>query len=350
MPPNHPRVAIVVTVKDEEDNVADLIESMLAQTRPADEIVIHDCDSTDRTPEIVRSYIDRGAPIRLVGGGHNIPQGRNRAVAAAEAEILASTDAGLTLDPRWLEAITAPFFGPGGEEIAFVKGVFRPAPRTFFEWLLGTLMYPAPEDLRPDRYYAPGQSLAFRREPWAAVGGFPEWADHCEDILFQRALEARGFRGAFAPEAVIYFRPRSSPAAFFRQYFNYARGDGLGGLWPERHGIRYGSYLAGALLAALGLRGRPWAWGLLAAGSGAYLSWPYRRLLRRLGERPWPERLLAILLTPLLRILGDVAKMAGYPVGLAARRRRGRTGGKAVGAPPSGRPAQPAEGGGEKAC
>jgi len=41
------RVSIVCTVRDEADNIAALLDSMLAQTRPADEIVINDCGSHD---------------------------------------------------------------------------------------------------------------------------------------------------------------------------------------------------------------------------------------------------------------------------------------------------------------
>ena len=58
---------------------------MLAQTRPADEIVINDCGSRDATPAIVARYIAAGHPIRLVYGGHKIPSGRNNAIAHADA-------------------------------------------------------------------------------------------------------------------------------------------------------------------------------------------------------------------------------------------------------------------------
>ena len=45
----------------------------------------------------------------------------------------------------------------------------------------------------------------------------------------------------------------------------------------------------------------------------------------------WPQRLWALLLIPLIRLAGDVAKMLGYPAGLRWRRknraRDGSTGG-----------------------
>jgi hypothetical protein len=159
---------------------------------------------------------------------------------------------------------------------------------------------------------------------WQAVGGFPEWADHCEDVLFDLAIERAGYRRAFAPHALVLFRPRSSLRAFARQYFFYARGDGLAGLWPLRHAIRYATYAAlAALLASLARWPRlrlPGAL-LLLAGALAYTRRPYQRLWPHARQYGPARRLYALALVPLIRLVGDCAKMAGYPVGLRQRRR-----------------------------
>src|SRR5262245_33240595 len=104
-------VSLACTVRDEADNIAALLDSMLAQTRPADQIVVNDCGSRDATAAIVERYIAAGHPILLVRGGHNIPTGRNNAIRHARGPFIACTDAGLTLDRRWLERIAAPLDG-----------------------------------------------------------------------------------------------------------------------------------------------------------------------------------------------------------------------------------------------
>src|ERR1044071_3558958 len=109
------RVSLVCTVRDEADNIAALLDSMLAQTRPADEIVVNDCGSRDATAAIVARYIAAGHPIRLIDGGHNIPSGRNNAITNATGPIIACTDAGLTLEPRWLERIVGPIEGDAAD-------------------------------------------------------------------------------------------------------------------------------------------------------------------------------------------------------------------------------------------
>jgi GT2 family glycosyltransferase len=146
----------------------------------------------------------------------------------------------------------------------------------------------------------------FTRTAWERVGGYPEWLDYCEDLVFGLALKESGSTVAFVPTAIAWFRPRRSFGDFFRQYFVYARGDGKAGLWTGRHAIRYVTYLAAAML--LFRRSRV-AW-LLPLGVATYTRRPYQRL----GLAGVPAYALA--LPPLIRLVGDVAKMLGYPVGV----------------------------------
>jgi glycosyltransferase involved in cell wall biosynthesis len=309
-------ISLVCTVRDEADNIADLIDSMLAQTRPADEIVINDCGSIDATAAIVQRYIAAGHQIRLVCGGHNIPSGRNNAIRHARGPLIACTDAGLTLDPLWLERIVAPL-DRGAADV--VGGFFRAEARTRFEAALAATNYRDAEEIDGAQFIPFGKSCAFRKSAWEQVGGYPEWASHCEDVLFALALRRARVRFAFAPDAVVHFRPRPTPRAFARQYLMYARGDGVAGLWPKRHAIRYGVYLVGSGLLLASLR-RPSLLLALGAGMAAYVRAPLRRLLRRSRERPRAEVLAAAAWIPVIRVIGDVAKMVGYPIGLLRRR------------------------------
>jgi cellulose synthase/poly-beta-1,6-N-acetylglucosamine synthase-like glycosyltransferase len=309
--------SIACTVRDEADNIAALLDSMLDQTRPADEIVVNDCDSRDATAAIVERYIAAGRPIRLLHGGHNIPSGRNNAIRHARGPLIACTDAGLTLDRRWLERIIAPL-ERGTAEV--VGGFFQPAPHSLFELALGATNYREPKEIDPAGFLPFGKSVAFRKQAWERVGGYPEWASHCEDLLFALALQRAGYRFAFAPDALVHFRPRSSPRAFARQYFLYARGDGVADLWLRRHILRYVTYgSAGLLLGAA--RRRPWLLGLLGLGAYAYTHAPLRRLRSRAPALAPHELAAAAALIPAIRLVGDVAKMAGYPVGVLHRLR-----------------------------
>ncbi|MBA3468754.1 MAG: glycosyltransferase [Herpetosiphonaceae bacterium] len=310
-------VSLICTVKNEADNIAGLLDSMLAQTRRPDEIVVNDCGSTDATAAVVRSYVDRGAPVRLVAGGFNISSGRNNAIRHAQGPLIASTDAGLTLDPHWLERIIAPLeIG----EADLVAGFYRAAPRSTIELAIGATNYPEASEVDPARFLAAGQSVAFRKVVWEQVGGYPEWADHCEDLLFDRAVATAGFRSTAALGAVVDFTPRSSLAALARQYFFYARGDGVANLWPRRHAIRYATY-ATLWLVVLLARRFPAALALIPLGLAVYTRAPYRRLWRQSRHLAAPKRAFVLTLPPLVRLVGDCAKMIGYPVGRLRRLR-----------------------------
>ena len=107
---------------------------------------------------------------------------------------------------------------------------------------MGVTVLPEVRDIDPAKFMPSSRSVAFRREVFEQVGGYPEWLDFCEDLVFDFRLSAAAGPFAFAPEAVVYFRPRRSMRAFLKQYYRYARGDGKANLFFRRHLIRYLTY------------------------------------------------------------------------------------------------------------
>jgi len=311
-----PAVSVIVTVKNEEAAIGRLLDSLLAQTLPPDEIVVVDGGSTDATVAIVQGYVGRGAPVRvLVRPGCNISQGRNAAISAARHDLIASTDAGVRLAPNWLAELVVPFAAAGGERPDVVSGFFVPDACSPFEKAMGATVLPALSDVDPARFLPSSRSVAFTRAAWRRAGGYPEWLDYCEDVVYDLSLREAGCRFAFAPDATAYFRPRGSLRAFFTQYYRYARGDGKADLWRRRHAIRYGTYVLGPLAFRAGFCYKL-LWLALAVAAGAYLYQPYRRLLPSLHSESTRARAVAISAVPVIRLVGDVAKMVGYPAGV----------------------------------
>jgi glycosyltransferase involved in cell wall biosynthesis len=316
-------VSIIVTVLNEGPAIERLLESLAEQTRPPDEVVIVDGGSTDGTLAILEAWSTSGRLSLRVEKrpGANISQGRNEAIAAATGQIMATTDAGVRIEPGWLEALVAPFEDPeGGEGVNVVSGWFVADARTLFETAMGATVLPHVQEIRPDSFLPSSRSVAFRKAAWQEVGGYPEWLDYCEDLIFDFHLRDRYGPFPFVPAARVHFRPRGSLKAFFKQYYQYARGDGKADLWRKRHAIRYLTYLVvEPALVALALFHSPWWWLALLAGGVAYTFTPYRRLWPMLEPYGALDRLRAVLLVPAIRMVGDVAKMMGYPVGLTWR-------------------------------
>jgi glycosyltransferase involved in cell wall biosynthesis len=317
------KVSIIATVKNEGEALRPLLDSIIDQTRSPDEVVICDGGSTDQTASVLEEY-RQWLPLRvIVAPGSNISEGRNRAIAEATGDIIACTDAGVVLSPTWLEELTAPFTY---ESIQVVGGWFEADPYTDFEVVMGATVLPTRDDIDPATFLPSSRSVAYRKSAWAAVGGYPEWLEHSEDLVFDVALRERFGPFAFAPDAVAYFRPRPNLRAFYRQYYAYARGDGKANLWPRRHAARYATYLIALPLILRWIWRERWVgWALMALGVGAYSRRPAERLWANTwGWRP-PARARAFALIPIIRLIGDVAKMAGYPAGMWWRLRNNRS-------------------------
>src|ERR1041384_947410 len=116
------KVSVALTVVNEGEAIRGVMDSLVAQTRPPDEVVIADGGSRDNTLAILREY-ERRLPLNVIETpGANISQGRNVAIRAACGEIIAVTDAGVRCEPEWLECLTAPFTQAS---VMAVAGFFR---------------------------------------------------------------------------------------------------------------------------------------------------------------------------------------------------------------------------------
>lgn len=306
-------ISLIATLKDEVDSIDGFLDGLLRQSRPPDEIVIADGGSTDGTIAAIESARETApVPIRLIEApGTNISEGRNLAIEGACHEVIAVTDAGTKPALDWLEKLVEPL--ERDPELAVAAGFFLPGGEGWRRRALAIAITPQREEIDPARFLPSSRSVAFRRSWWRRVGGYPEWLRHCEDIVFDLELREAEASFAFVPDAVVVWDARPDLRSFARQYFNYARGDGHANLWPRRHLLRYLAYGIGALVL---LRfQRPPALALLLAGWLGYQLKFLRRLLRIPPSPSRFERLRAFVYLPLVLVIGDVAKMAGYAVG-----------------------------------
>ena len=333
------RISLILTVMDEADSLPGLLDSISAQTHAPDEIVIVDGGSTDATLDILRANARR-LPLNIISQpGANISQGRNAAIRASTGDIICSTDAGVRLDASWVEDLARPFTDEGRKtrdesdlrssfvvrpsSADAVSGFFVPDPQGVFETALAATTLPALADIRPDGFLPSSRSIAFRKAAWEKVSGYPEWLDYCEDLIFDFALREAGYQFAFAPRAIVHFRPRPNLSAFFKQYYRYARGDGKANLWLKRHLLRYLTYLV-ALPFVIWLTATAplLALAFWLAGTAFMFFTPYRRLAPLLRGFSFIDWFGAVLWVPIIRINGDIAKMVGYPAGVVWRMRR----------------------------
>jgi GT2 family glycosyltransferase len=305
------KVSLIATVKDAGPATAPFLGSLAAQTRAPDEVVVVDGGSTDGTADRLRAA--EGVTV-LEERGANIARGRNLAIGASTHDVIAVTDADCVLEPRWLERLVAPL--EGDADVAM--GYYRPIEDGFLQSCMAAVNLPDAEEIDEATFMPSGRSVAFRREAIEAAGGYPEWLDIGEDMYVNHRWRELGLRMRFVPDAIVQWRLRPSLADTWRQYFRYARGDAISGMYAERHAIRFGVYGAG--LYAASTRGVLRKVAALA-GAGAYAAGPLRRAAARFEDPA--ERARALVAVPALMAFVDAAKMAGFLAGLTAPRRDG---------------------------
>ncbi|MEM9038203.1 MAG: glycosyltransferase family 2 protein [Actinomycetota bacterium] len=96
-----PSVTIAIPTFDRARFLGDAIDSALAQTRPADEVLVVDDGSTDGTADVLARYGDAIRVVRQPNQGG--PLARNRAIAEATGEWLMWLDSDDVIEPFTLE-------------------------------------------------------------------------------------------------------------------------------------------------------------------------------------------------------------------------------------------------------
>ena len=305
-------VTLVITVHNEEQTIGRLLDSIRAQTRPPDEIVITDAGSTDRTTEIVNEYVVEGLPARLlIEPGANRARGRNLAIAASTGEVIASTDAGCQADSGWLAALAAPFEGENPPDV--VSGYYRPEAYSLWEQAIAAATVPAVREINRRTFLPSSRSIAFTREAWQRVGGYPEYIEYAEDTAFDLRLREARQRLGFAPQAIVSWQMQPLLSRVFRQFFRYARSDGQLGYFFAHYTKAYVLAAVALLMLVLLARSPGSALVLLLLGAGYW--WRYTARARRRGGE-WP----AALLSPLVSMTVDAAHVLGYTIGCLRRR------------------------------
>ena len=254
------KVSLIATVLNAADYVPAFLESVRGQTRAPDEIVIVDGGSTDGT---VDQLLAASGIVTWVEPDANIPRGRNIAIAKASHDVIAVADADCEYDPRWLESLIESI-----EDGAMVAmGWYEPIMETWQEACTSSLGIGASvEQVDASTFLPSARSVAFRREAIEMIGGYPEWLPIGGGQMGRPPLAGTRVDMRFVPGAIARWRPRPTLVETWTQYFRYARGDGLAGMYPQRYLIRFVTY---AGLAAV-LRSRRTVPILLALAGGVF--------------------------------------------------------------------------------
>ncbi len=201
-------ISIIITVKNEEKDIPDLLDSLVIQEQPIEVIVI-DAHSEDRTQEIVREYSEEYDFIKLYIQGGTRGKARNYGAEKAEGEVLGFIDGDEIVNPFWAEQMRK-----STENHDVVAGKTIQIGYHGFEELERVELFHQGFDIS-----FPSCNLVYDKELFQEIGGFDPWFQTAEDIdLNYRAVEA-GATIVQNENAIVYHRTRGSFYGFFKQAF-----------------------------------------------------------------------------------------------------------------------------------
>jgi glucosyl-dolichyl phosphate glucuronosyltransferase len=240
-------ITVILCTYNRSRSLAKALESVAASQLPSRiewEVLVVDNNSRDQTREVVEGFIRR-YPNRfryLFEPQPGKSYALNSGVRGAKGDILAFIDDDVTVEPRWLQNLTA---GLCGKEWAGAGGPIRPE-KAFLcpEWLplhgpssMGGILALFDRGDTPGELDTPpyGTNMAFRKDIFEKYGDFrtdlgptPDSEIRNEDTEFGRRIMAGGERLRYEPAAVVYHavpQSRLSQSYFLRWWFDYGRAE-----------------------------------------------------------------------------------------------------------------------------
>lgn len=234
-----PPVSIIATVLNEAEDIGRLVNSLFRQDPAPAEIIIVDGGSTDGTwqwlEDAARTHANllpiRDESCNLKNCPGPVSRGRNVAIAAAKSEIIACVDAGCTYAPDWIERIAAPLMD-GSAQYVLGGSCLDAVDPTVWDIASSHFLGVRISESTPSKSCT-ARSMAFTKDLWRRVGGFPETVLLGEDTLFD--LEARRLtQPVFVEGAKAIYRPHNTLLSASRQLARYATSDGILGVRRAR--------------------------------------------------------------------------------------------------------------------
>jgi len=242
------KISVILCTYNRCRSLAKALDSIAASTLPNSvewEVLVVDNNSSDRTREVVEEFCNRhaGRFRHLFEPKEGKSRALNAGVRHARGDILAFTDDDVTVEPTWLQNLTAALYngewvGSGGRTLP--KRSFLPPRWLALEgrYALAPLaMFDLGNDVCELTETPFGNNMAYRKEMFEKYGGFRTDLGPCpgsrnpqksEDSEFGCRLLAAGEQLRYEPSAVVYHavpEGRVQKEYFLAWWFDKARAD-----------------------------------------------------------------------------------------------------------------------------
>ena len=235
------KISVYVPAYNSAEFLSRAIDGLLAQTLPANEILVIDDGSRDATAEIAARYPDVTLVRHAQNGG--LGAARNTGFRTARNEIVASLDADCVPDPGWLAGLARHFDDP---KVAGVGGrLIEGNQRTVADrWRRAHMAQEWGEKPLRNPKFLFGCNNMFRKSAVLEAGSYDEsMRTNGEDTDISRRLRDKGWDLLYDPEARVVHQRHDTPRSILDTYWRWWRF----GVRAYANGVRLRSVLGHAL-------------------------------------------------------------------------------------------------------
>jgi glycosyltransferase involved in cell wall biosynthesis len=225
------KISVVLTTKNEEKNIGNLLESLKNQEEPY-EVLVVDSDSTDKTIDIVKKYSEKNKNIKLLIHPGTRAESMNFGIKQATGDAVSFIGGDDVADKDWIKEIRA-----GLKNADIVVGDHISRGEEQVRNIENVKLYHKGVNIS-----YPGTNTTYKKEILDKLGGFDPWFSSAEDLEINLRAVEEGYKIIENKKAKIYYRPKGSAIGFLKQSFWYGYGRKLIGLkhgrvW-EKHSMK----------------------------------------------------------------------------------------------------------------
>lgn len=219
-------ITVIVPTFNEEKLVRDCLESLIAQSPQADEILVVDNNSTDNTVKTVQAVIleNPDSNINLI---HEEKQGchhaRETGWRTAQGDVIVHVDADETFPDGWMTRIHEIL--EEKPELGAFGGVIRFPDAPFIIWLTQVLynrIYPYAQQMVKGFPYLCGGMTVVKREVLEAMNGYVDKPDNqLDDYYLASKAKELGFKLYYTPSLWVNHSLRRYDEGGLKGFFQW---------------------------------------------------------------------------------------------------------------------------------
>jgi glycosyltransferase involved in cell wall biosynthesis len=284
------KTSLVITLKNEESTILELLGSIVMQSKKPDELVIVDGGSVDKTVDIIKNYMhNKKIPTRiLIKKNTNIARGRNIGIINANSKIISILDSDAYAHNTWIEKIIERF--EKDKSIFLIGGKFNPAYKNNFSKAVSISDETIRDFFAPDK--VSGCNMAIRKSKRRTFL-FDERFKHAQDVEFVSRV-GKKHKCIYDSEIEVDHESRSYPKQYVKQMYKY-------GLWKVyfmfiTKNSRYIDFIPTAIIIFSTIFSVWYPFLLIALPLFSFMEALFILLYRKLNIKLFPHLFLAWLL------------------------------------------------------